>query len=97
MILIWSPTARAHLRHAEAFIAEDNPRAAAKTAEMIIDAVERLRDFPASGRPGKLPHTRELVVSGTPLFLPYRVKGEAVEFLGVIHEARKWPEDREIA
>ena len=93
MILIWSPTARAHLRQAEAFIAEDNPRAAAKTAKRILDAVERLKDFPASGRPGKLPHTRELVVPGTPFFLPYRVKGEAVEILGVIHGARKWPED----
>ncbi len=92
MIVIWSPTARAHLRHAETFIAEDNPRAAAKTAERILDAVERLRDFPASGRPGKLPHTRELVVTGTPFILPYRVKGEAVEILGVIHGARKWPE-----
>ena len=93
MILIWSPTARAHLRHAEAFIAEDNPRAAARTAGIILDAVERLKEFPASGRPGKLPHTRELVVPGTPFFLPYRVKGEAVEILGVIHGARKWPDD----
>jgi len=92
MILIWSPTARAHLRLAEAFIAEDNPQAATSTAEKILEAVERLRDFPASGRPGKLPHTRELVVPGTPFFLPYRVKGEAVEILGVIHGARKWPE-----
>ena len=92
MILIWSPTARAHLRLAEAFIAEDNPQAAARTAERILDAVERLRDFPASGRSGKLPHTRELVVPGTPFFLPYRVKGEAVEILGVIHGASKWPE-----
>lgn len=93
MILVWSPTARAHLGYVEAFIAEDNSPAAAKTAERILDAVERLLDFPASGRPGKLPHTRELVVPGTPFFLPYRVKGEVVEILGVIHGARKWPED----
>lgn len=91
MILIWSPTALAHLRQAEIFIAVDNPQAAAKMAEKILGAVERLRDFPASGRPGKLPHTRELVFSGTPFFLPYRIKGEAVEILGVIHGARKWP------
>ncbi len=93
MILIWSPTARAHLRHAQAFIAEDNPRAAARTAARILDAVERLREFPASGRPGMLPHTRELVVPGSPFFLPYRVKGEAVEILGVIYGARRCPED----
>lgn len=93
MILVWSPTARTHLRYAEAFIAEENSHAAEKTAERIIDAVERLIEFPASGRPGKLPHTRELVVPGTPFFLPYRVKGEVVEILGIIHGARKWPED----
>ena len=89
--MIWSPTARAHLRHAQAFIAEDNPRAAAMMAKRILTAVERLMDFPASGRPGKLPHTRELVVPETPFFLPYRVKGQTVEILGVIHGARKWP------
>lgn len=93
MIVIWSPTARAHLRQAQAFIAEDNPRAAAIMAKKILNAVERLIDFPASGRPGKLPHTRELVVPGTPFFLPYRVKGQTVEILGVIHGARKWPLD----
>ena len=94
MKLIWSPMALAHLRHSEAFIAEDDPRAAAKTANIILDAVEQLMDFPASGRPGKLPHTRELVVGGTPYFLPYRVKDGVVEILGVIHGMRKWPEDQ---
>lgn len=93
MKLIWSPTALAHLRHAESFIADDDPRAAARTAKRILDAVEQLADFPASGRPGKLPHTRELVVAGTPYFIPYRVEGEAVQILGVIHGMRKWPED----
>ncbi len=93
MILIWSPTARAHLRHAEAFIAKDNPGAAAKVAQRILDAAERLMDFPAIGRPGKLPNTRELLVPGTPFFLPYRVRGDAVEILGVIHGALNWPKD----
>ncbi|MGK2958777.1 MAG: type II toxin-antitoxin system RelE/ParE family toxin [Acidimicrobiales bacterium] len=93
MIVIWSPTARAHLGRVQAFIVEDNPRAAATMAKRILTAVERLIDFPASGRPGKLPHTRELVVPGTPFFLPYRVKGQTVEILGVIHGARKWPLD----
>ncbi len=93
MILIWSPTARAQLRQAEAFIAENNPRAAVKTAQRILNATAQLVDFPAVGRPGMLPNTRELVIPGTPYFLPYRVKGDVVQILGVIHEARKWPED----
>ncbi len=91
MKLLWSPTARAHLKHVRAFIAADNPRAAAMTAKKILNAVERLKDFPASGRPGLMPHTRELVVPGTPFFISYRVKGQVIEILGVIHGARRWP------
>lgn len=91
MKIIWSPTARAHLRHARAFIAEDNPQAAAQVAERILNSVERLKEFPASGRPGLLPHTRELVVPGTPFFIPYRVKDQHIEILGVIHGAQRWP------
>ena len=36
--------------------------------------------------------THELVVSGTPYLVPYRVRGETVEILHVFHSARKWPE-----
>jgi plasmid stabilization system protein ParE len=93
MIVRWSPTAVSHLRHAKTYIAEHNPRAAEATARTILEAVERLAEFPDIGRPGKVPHTRELVVPGTPFFLPYRVKGKVVEILGVIHAARKWPAD----
>lgn len=92
MKLLWSPTARRHLRQAEAFIVTDDPAAAERTAKRIVEAVERLADFPASGRPGRMPHTRELVVSGTPFILPYRIRGEVVEILGVLHDSRKWGE-----
>jgi len=92
MKLEWSPTARHDLRQVEAFIAHDNPRAAAEMAERIIQATERLTTFPNSGRPGRLPHTRELVIPGTPFILPYRVKNDVVEILAVLHGARRWPE-----
>jgi hypothetical protein len=80
MIPVWSPTARADLGYVEAFIAEDNSPATAKTVERILDAVERLLDFPASGQPGKLPHTRELVVPGTPFFSPTGLKARSLKF-----------------
>jgi toxin ParE1/3/4 len=44
------------------------------------------------GRPGRVPGTRELVVSDTPFILPYRVRDSAVEILAVFHGARQWPE-----
>ncbi len=43
------------------------------------------------GRAGRVPGTRELVISGTPYIVPYRVRGGAVEVLRVFHAARRWP------
>jgi plasmid stabilization system protein ParE len=58
----------------------------------IRAAAARLLDHPALGRPGRVPGTRELVVSGTPYILPYRVQGETVQILHVLHGAQRWPE-----
>ena len=55
-------------------------------------AAARLLDNPALGRPGRVPGTRELVVAGTPYILPYRVQGEIIQILHVLHGARRWPE-----
>lgn len=85
----WSPTARADLRHIEAYIAERNPRAAAKVAQAILPGIESLRQFSGIGRPGRVPDTRELVISDTPYIVPYRVVGERVDIIAVIHGARR--------
>jgi len=57
----------------------------------IQEAVARLAEYPAMGRSGRVPGTRELVVVGTPYIIPYRVRGDRVEILRVFHAARKWP------
>jgi toxin ParE1/3/4 len=72
------------------YIARDNPEAAAGVVIVIQAAVERLSNFPSMGRPGRVPGTRELIVSGTPYIIPYRVRGEEVQILRVFHGARKW-------
>jgi toxin ParE1/3/4 len=43
------------------------------------------------GRPGRVISTRELVVSGTPYIVAYRVREGVVEILAVIHGAQQWP------
>jgi plasmid stabilization system protein ParE len=48
--------------------------------------------MPESGRLGRVPNTRELVVTGSPYFLPYRIVGETIQVLRVIDGARRWPE-----
>ena len=72
------------------FIAKDSPAAALTEMERILAAVGQLGAFPASGRPGRVPDTRELVVSS--YIVAYRVQHGAVQVLRVLHAARKWPE-----
>ena len=61
-------------------------------ASAIVDAVDRLAAHPAVGRPGRVPGTRELVVSRTPYVIPYRVREGVVEILRVVHARRRWPD-----
>ena len=87
----WLRAARANLIAVSEYIGQDNPDAAASTVAAIVKAVETLERFPALGRPGRISGTRELVVSGTPYIVPYRVRGDVVQLIRVFHAARKWP------
>ena len=71
-------------------IALDNPAAALDIWDEIERQVERLRDFPQSGRAGRLLNTRELIVSGTPFIVVYLVSAD-VELIRVLHGAQQWP------
>ncbi len=92
MRIRWTEQASADLDSIENDIMEDNPFGAAKTVLSIIEAVERLRKFPALGRPGRVVKTRELVLSGLPYIIPYRVKHNNIEIIAVFHTSRQWPE-----
>jgi len=87
----WLETALRNLNLEAEYIARDSPSAAARPVQSIFDAVKQLEDFPAIGRPGRVPGTRELVVTGTPYIVPYRVRLGHVEILRVFHGARRWP------
>lgn len=88
----WLRRALQNLDEEAEYIARDDPDAAAQMVDRIATSVERLATHPALGRTGRIPGTRELMVSGTPYVVPYRVHGETVEILRVFHGARKWPE-----
>jgi len=87
----WLKRALKNLDDEAAYIARDDPLAAARMVERIASAVDQLASHPALGRPGRLPGTRELVISGAPYIVPYRIRGDTVEVLRVFHGARKWP------
>jgi len=72
-------------------IAKDKPGAAVAMWDEIEALVERLKEFPNSGRPGRLEGTRELVVPRTPFIVVYRLAKERVELLRVLRGAQKWP------
>jgi toxin ParE1/3/4 len=88
----WLRTALRNLDAEAAFIAEDDPAAARLVVQRLLRAVAMLAAQPDLGRPGRVPHTRELVVPGTRYVVPYRVRGETVEVLRVFHTSRRLPQ-----
>ena len=92
MKIEWTPTALADRNAIFDYIEADSPRAAVAVDERIEAAVERLVDFPESGRPGRVEGTRELVMTSAPYVLPYRILDGTVRILRVLHSARLWPE-----
>jgi toxin ParE1/3/4 len=89
--IVWSPRAIEHLAHLREYIARDNPNAANRIASALLEAVERLAKLPNLGRSGRVAGTRELVVSGTPYVIAYRLRGDRLEIVGVFHARQKWP------
>ena len=91
MTVVWSPRAIGHLAGLRAYIARENPGAAARTATTLLAAVDRSAELPNLGRPGRVSGTRELVVPGTRYVIPYRVRGERLEIIAVFHGRQRWP------
>jgi addiction module RelE/StbE family toxin len=73
-------------------IVADNPTAASRMIERIRAAVMRLAASPAIGRPGRVADTRELIIPRTPYIVPYRVKGDVVQIITILHSAQRWPD-----
>lgn len=91
MRLIWARRAILDLAEIRTYIARDNPRAAARVAARIRQAVTRLTEHPNLGRPGRALGARELVISRTRYIVAYSVEHESVTILAVVHGARRWP------
>lgn len=82
MRLVWYSAAEADLRRAIAFIAADNPQAAADVKSRLRSAVGHLERFPDAGRRGRKFGTREIVVPEYPYIIRYRVKDGGFKFCG---------------
>lgn len=86
-LVIAEPAAR-DLEGIVDYIALDNPAAAERVYREIVQAVQTLPLFPAMGRPGRHPGTRELNVPGLPYLIVYEASARTVTILAVFHTAR---------
>jgi toxin ParE1/3/4 len=89
--LEWTVPALGDLQAAGEYIAQDKPSAAKRMASRVREAVEMLLDQPNLGRPGRLTGTKELVVSGTPFVVVYRVRKGDIHILRLLHHSQRWP------
>jgi toxin ParE1/3/4 len=92
MKILWTRRAVTELGMVADHIRGHNPAAARALHDHIRSTVNRLKEFPHSGRPGRVAETRELVVPGANYIVPYRVREDRLEILAIFHAAREWPD-----
>ena len=90
--VVWTRPAREDLRAIRAYIARDSEHYARLVIEQLVRAVDRLRDFPLSGRivPEMAEPTVREVVEGS-YRIVYRVTAVEVQIVTVVHGTRQFP------
>jgi toxin ParE1/3/4 len=67
-----------------------NLATANRVCRIIYDAIQTLRRFPKSGKPGIEAGTRELVIPSLPYVVTYRVmQSEAIQVVRIWHGAQQ--------
>lgn len=87
--IIWSPDAAADLEEICDYIAKDSEHYARAFAQGVIKAIERLQNFPESGRivpEYNQKDTREIIFQNYRIV--YRIKSDAVEIVAITHGTR---------
>jgi toxin ParE1/3/4 len=90
MRLIWHPLAINDRARIMDFISSDKPLAALTLDEDFEAHAERLPENPYLYKPGRIAGTREIVVHPNYIMV-YRVEGDTITILRVIHAAQMWP------
>ena len=91
MKIRWTAVAANDLKSVHEYLNEHAPARANIIVDRILAGIDVLEQYPNLGRQGRLDGTRELVITGTPFIVFYRLRSQ-VEILGVLHAARKWPD-----
>ena len=92
--LVWTRPAVEDVQEIRAYIARDSQRYARIVVERLVAAVERLNDYPLSGRvvPEVGQSTLREVIE-PPYRIVYRVRAELLEVVAVVHSARQFPSE----
>jgi len=89
----WTEQATRQLDQVHDYIVLSNSeQVAARIMMQIINSVQQLAAFPMSGRAGRVPGTRELVISRTPFIAAYAIDKARIVILAIYHVAQHWPE-----
>ncbi|HET9032731.1 MAG TPA: type II toxin-antitoxin system RelE/ParE family toxin [Dokdonella sp.] len=86
----WNAKALDELDAIAGYIAQFNPIAAEDLIDLIEASVLPLSEHPRMYRTGRVLGTREVVVHPNYIVV-YRVLGDQVEVVGVLHSAKQWP------
>jgi len=93
-VIEWTEQATRQLDRAHDYIALSNSEDVAdRIALKIVSSVQQLAAFPMSGRAGRVPGTRELVVANTPFLVAYAIEKARIVVVAVYHRAQRWPEE----
>ena len=91
--IIFSPQAIADLESAVRFIAKENPDAAVRVGNALINRVAILENFPLLGSPyPKRPGVRKLVSRPYVIYYHPRLEADCLDILRYWHGARREPE-----
>jgi toxin ParE1/3/4 len=90
MKLFWTPESIEDRRAIYDYVEADNPLAAIDLDELIFEKSQVLTKYPKLGRAGRIAATRELVVHANYILI-YRIAGDEIHILRVLHAARQWP------
>jgi toxin ParE1/3/4 len=91
MRVCWTTPAAEDLYDIVQHIKQENPAVAARVAKTLYEGCAHLREFPRSGRKGRIEGTRELVFPSLPYIVVYQLKEKVVELLRIYHGAQDWP------
>ena len=73
------------------YYAERDPDLAGRVSRAIVGAIDGLVDFPLMGREGKVSGTRERIMTRYPYRIVYRLMGEQIFVVRVLHQSQNWP------